>query len=159
MRDQFSAIDGIADLLEHLAAVYRFMAGIRMRRDGEVRQCQGTALADWVATMPDGVERARGTNVFTFSPDRRIASVTGFWRAPRTATQNAVPLCDRRSIGSPSRCGTRGEPRTGRENRPGRLQSPSPDEARCRASRQVAPRPPLDPSRMRGEAIGHAPLI
>jgi uncharacterized protein YndB with AHSA1/START domain len=84
MRDQFSAIEGIADLLEHLGAVHRFMAGMTMRRDGDVRQCQGTALADWVATSADGTERARGTNVFVFSPDQRIASVTGFW-APRKA--------------------------------------------------------------------------
>jgi uncharacterized protein YndB with AHSA1/START domain len=88
MRDQFSAIEGIADLLEHLAAVHRFMAGITMRRDGDVYHCQGTALADWVASMADGTERARGTNVFSLRPDQRIASVTGFWRPLRaTAPQ------------------------------------------------------------------------
>jgi uncharacterized protein YndB with AHSA1/START domain len=84
MRDQFSAIEGITDLLEHLKAVHRFMAGITMRRDGDVRHCQGTALADWVASMPDGTERARGTNVFVLDPDQRIVSITGFWRAPHT---------------------------------------------------------------------------
>jgi uncharacterized protein YndB with AHSA1/START domain len=87
MRDQFSAIDGIADLLEHLAAVHRFMTGITMRRDGDVSHCQGTALADWVASMADGTERARGTNVFILSPNLRIASVIGFWRQPRTTAR------------------------------------------------------------------------
>jgi uncharacterized protein YndB with AHSA1/START domain len=87
MRDQFSAIEGITDVLEHLKAVHRFMAGIRLQRDGDVRQCQGTALSDWVARMPDGTERARGTNVFALSPDQRIASVTGFWGAARTAAR------------------------------------------------------------------------
>jgi hypothetical protein len=88
MRDQFSAIEGFTDLPEHLKAVHRFMPGITMRRDGDVRHCQGTALADWVASMPDGTERACGTNVFVLTADRRIASVTGFWRAPRTAAPN-----------------------------------------------------------------------
>jgi uncharacterized protein YndB with AHSA1/START domain len=88
MRDQFSAIDGVPDLLAHLTAVHRFMRGMTMRREGDVRHCQGTALADWVATMADGTERARGTNVFNLSPDLRIASVTGFWRAPRTPAED-----------------------------------------------------------------------
>jgi hypothetical protein len=87
LRDRFSAIEGIADLLEHLAAVHRFMAGITMRRDGDVHHCQGTAIADWVASMADGTERARGTNVFILCPDQRIASITGFWRPPRTTAQ------------------------------------------------------------------------
>ncbi len=89
MRDQFSAIEGITDLLEHLEAVHRFMPGLTMRRDGDVRHCQGTALVDWVASMPDGTERARGTSVFILAPDRRIASITGFWRPPHSATRNS----------------------------------------------------------------------
>jgi hypothetical protein len=36
-------------------------------------------LADWAAVGPDGAERGRGTNVFTFGPDGRIAAVTGIW--------------------------------------------------------------------------------
>jgi hypothetical protein len=67
--------------------VHRFMAGITMRRDGDVYHCQGTALADWVASMADGTERARGTNVFSLRPDQRIASVTGFWRPLRATAQ------------------------------------------------------------------------
>jgi uncharacterized protein YndB with AHSA1/START domain len=91
MRDQFSAIDGASDLLEHLTAVHRFMSGMTIRRDGDVRHCQGTALADWIATMADGTERARGTNVFSLSPNQRIASVTGFWRAPGTPAKRGEP--------------------------------------------------------------------
>ena len=43
------------------------------------RQCQGTALVDWVVKAADGSQRARGTNVFDLAPDGRIARVTGVW--------------------------------------------------------------------------------
>ena len=79
MRDRFSAIDGLPDLIEHLAAVHRFMPGVRMTRDGAIRQCQGMALADWIARGANGQEQGRGTNVFTLTPEGRIDSVTGFW--------------------------------------------------------------------------------
>ena len=80
MRDRFSAIDGAADLREHLAAVHRFMPGVVISRDGEVRQCQGMALADWIARGADGQERGRGTNVFVLNADGLVESVTGFWK-------------------------------------------------------------------------------
>jgi hypothetical protein len=84
-RDPFSLISGLDDLRPHLAAVHRFMPRMRIRREGEIRQCQGTVLADWVARGTDGAERGRGTNVFVFRAAGRIASVTGFWEArPRT---------------------------------------------------------------------------
>jgi uncharacterized protein YndB with AHSA1/START domain len=79
LRDRFSAVDGIAELVPHLAAAQRFMPGLRLRRSGGVRQCQGMAVADWVATGPDGAQRASGTSVFVFDPAGRFASVTGFW--------------------------------------------------------------------------------
>lgn len=79
-RDRFSAVDGLDDLLPHIAATQRFMPGLALRRDGDIRHCQGVVLADWVALSGDGAERARGTNVFTFDGEGRIASVTGFWR-------------------------------------------------------------------------------
>jgi len=44
-----------------------------------VRHCQGTVLADWIASGADGAERGRGTNVFTLDPDGRIAGVVGLW--------------------------------------------------------------------------------
>jgi hypothetical protein len=55
------------------------MPGVALRREGEARQCQGTALVDWVASGPDGAPRAKGTNVFELAPDGRIARVTGIW--------------------------------------------------------------------------------
>ena len=79
MRDQFSAIEGLPDLVEHLAAVHRFMPGMRITREGAIRQCQGMALADWIARSANGQEQGRGTNVFTLTPDGRLDGVTGFW--------------------------------------------------------------------------------
>jgi uncharacterized protein YndB with AHSA1/START domain len=78
-RDRFSAISGMDDLRAHLAAVHRFMPGLRMERRGEVRQCQWHLLADWVAVSSDGQERARGTNLFVLGADARVREVTGFW--------------------------------------------------------------------------------
>lgn len=78
-RDRFSLIAGLEDLRPHLAAVHRFMPGLRLKREGDVRHCQGTVLADWVAVGADGGPRGRGTNVFVLRGQGRIASVTGFW--------------------------------------------------------------------------------
>lgn len=82
-QDRFSKTDGIDDLLPHIAAAQFHMPGLRMRRSGDVRHCQGTALVDWVASGADGQERARGTNVFVLAPTGKIQSVTGFWAPPR----------------------------------------------------------------------------
>jgi uncharacterized protein YndB with AHSA1/START domain len=74
-RDRYSMLDGLADLLPHVAATQRFMPGIRMTRAGEIRHCLGLVIADWSAgTMS-------GTNVFQLGPDRKIAAVTGFWKS------------------------------------------------------------------------------
>lgn len=80
MKDQYSAIEGLAELLEHVAASRRFMPGISMHRAGEVRQCQGTAIADWLVQTPEGAQRGAGTNVFEFGGDGRLRSIVGFWR-------------------------------------------------------------------------------
>jgi uncharacterized protein YndB with AHSA1/START domain len=82
-QDRFSNTSGLDDLFPHVAAAQVHMAGLRMRRSGDVRHCQGTALADWIATGNDGQERARGTNVFGLGPTGKIQSVTGFWTLPR----------------------------------------------------------------------------
>jgi hypothetical protein len=82
-QDRFGNTDGLDDLLPHIAAAQLHMPGLRMRRTGNVRHCQGTALVDWVASSSDGQERARGTNVFVLGATGRIRSVTGFWAAPR----------------------------------------------------------------------------
>ena len=81
-QDRFSNTAGVDDLLPHLAAAQFHMPGLRMRRTGDVRHSQGTALAEWVAMGSDGQERARGTNVFVLGASGKIRSVTGFW-APR----------------------------------------------------------------------------
>ena len=80
VRDRFSCVDGAADVSAHVRAAQRFMPGVRLQRDGDVEHCQGTVLAGWVATGPDGQLRGRGTNVFTLDANGRIESVVGFWR-------------------------------------------------------------------------------
>jgi hypothetical protein len=77
--DRFSSIAGAEDLKAHLAAVHKFMPGMRLERRGDVRHCQSRVLADWVALGVDGQERGRGTNLFVLDADSRIAEVTGFW--------------------------------------------------------------------------------
>jgi uncharacterized protein YndB with AHSA1/START domain len=80
-RDRFSAVEGLADLSTHLEAAQRFMPGLTLQREGDVRHCQGIVLADWVARSTDGHERARGTNVFLINSRGLFESVTGFWSA------------------------------------------------------------------------------
>ncbi len=77
--DRFSSIRGRDELGAHLAAVHRFMPGMRIERRGEVRHCQWDVLADWIALAADGQERGRGTNVFTLDANGRITACTGFW--------------------------------------------------------------------------------
>jgi hypothetical protein len=76
--DRFSALETVAELSAHAGAAQRFMPGAKMHRDGEIRQCQGTVLADWTAVGPDGLAAMRGVNVFVLGPDGRINSATGF---------------------------------------------------------------------------------
>ena len=77
--DSFSCTAGIDDLVAHLGAAQMHMPGVVLERSGEVRQCQGTAVADWVAKGPDGAARGRGTNVFDLAPDGRLSRIVGFW--------------------------------------------------------------------------------
>ena len=77
-RDRFSLLNGLADLVAHSGAAQRFMPGVVMTRKGDVRHCQGTVLADWIATGADGRELMSGTNVFNMGPDGRIRDATGF---------------------------------------------------------------------------------
>jgi uncharacterized protein YndB with AHSA1/START domain len=78
-RDAFSCTSGLEDLVPHIGAAQHHMPGVVLERRGEVRQCQGTALVDWVAKGPDGNERGRGTNVFELAPDGRFTRVVGLW--------------------------------------------------------------------------------
>lgn len=78
-RDRFGATNGIDDLVPHIGAAQQFMPGMTMKRDGDVRHCQGTVLAAWTASGADGRAMGKGTNVFSFDADGRITAVTGFW--------------------------------------------------------------------------------
>jgi uncharacterized protein YndB with AHSA1/START domain len=78
-QDRFSNLDGLTDVLPHVAASQMFMPGVRLQRAGAVRHCQGMALCDWVMKGADGKEHGRGTNAFVFGPTGRIEWVTGFW--------------------------------------------------------------------------------
>jgi uncharacterized protein YndB with AHSA1/START domain len=80
--DRYSNISGLAELLPHIVAAQHFMPGLRMRRSGGVRHCQGTVLADFAVVGPDGAERGRGTTVFGFGPAGRIETATGFMNPP-----------------------------------------------------------------------------
>lgn len=77
-RDRFSLLEGMADLTAHISAAQRFMPGIRLQRKGDVRHCQGTVLADWIAVAGNAQSRMTGSSVFVFRPDGRIESVTSF---------------------------------------------------------------------------------
>jgi len=77
-KDRFSNTDGLDDLVAHITGAQRFMPDIRMKRNSDVRHCQGTVLADWLAHSSDGQPRASGTNVFVLGAHGRIESVTGF---------------------------------------------------------------------------------
>jgi hypothetical protein len=77
--DKFSRTEGLDDLKGHLAAVQRFMPGLRLERRGDARHCLWHVLADWEAVGADGQPRGRGTNLFVIDADGRIDAVTGFW--------------------------------------------------------------------------------
>jgi uncharacterized protein YndB with AHSA1/START domain len=76
--DAFSCTAGRDDLVAHLAAVQRFLPGMTIARDGDVRECQGVAIAPWIARAADATERGRGTTVFGLAADGRIRTATGF---------------------------------------------------------------------------------
>jgi len=76
-QDRYSLLEGMGDLMAHTGAAQRFMPGITLRRQGDVRQCQGVGVCGWVAVDREGVERMAGSSVFLFGPDGRIASATG----------------------------------------------------------------------------------
>jgi uncharacterized protein YndB with AHSA1/START domain len=84
-QDAFSCTAGADEFDTHMGATRIHMPGLRLRREGDVRQCQGTVLADWVAEKPDGSRAGGGTNVFRLAPDGRLRHVVGFWSSPRSA--------------------------------------------------------------------------
>ena len=80
-RDQYSAVEGVADLVAHIGGYQHAMPGIRLERVGEIRHCQGMVLANWTGSGGSRGEMT-GTNVFVLGTDGRITAVTGFWNAP-----------------------------------------------------------------------------
>ena len=78
-KDRFSVIDGLDELLPQVAAVHRFMPGLRIERRDDLRHCQGHVLADW-AMLKGDQQAGAGTNLFVLDSDGRIASVVGFWQ-------------------------------------------------------------------------------
>lgn len=78
-RDGFGVTASPSDLADHIGATQMHMPGLRLERDGALRQCQGTGVANWVTRAPDGSVAARGTNVFDFAPDGRLSRVVGLW--------------------------------------------------------------------------------
>ena len=55
------------------------MPGIALVREGEVRHCQGTAVAAWSARKADGTAVGKGTHVYDLAPEGRITRVVGLW--------------------------------------------------------------------------------
>lgn len=77
--DAYSCTHGREDLDAHVSGARVHMPGITLARAGEPRHCQGTALVDWVAKKGDGSTLSKGTSLFEFGADERIARVVGFW--------------------------------------------------------------------------------
>lgn len=78
LRDRFSLIDGLDDLVAHTAAYQRFFPGIRFERRGDIRHCQGVVLAEWVTQADEGAARLKGTCCFTFNTDNQIEAAINF---------------------------------------------------------------------------------
>ena len=85
--DRYSLLAGLDDLVLHIGATQRFMPNLHLKRQGEVRHCQGALLVEWIAAGSDGAERAAGTNVFVLQADGLIESVTGFWAPPKPSVK------------------------------------------------------------------------
>jgi uncharacterized protein YndB with AHSA1/START domain len=83
-QDIYACLAGRDELVTHIAGIQQHVPGMTLVREGPVRHCQGTALADWIARGRAGEERGRGTNVFHLAPDGRISSAVGLWSAPPT---------------------------------------------------------------------------
>jgi uncharacterized protein YndB with AHSA1/START domain len=76
-RDRYSLLKGAEDLSAHITAAMRFMPGLTLKRKGNIRRCQSTALSDWTVTATDGSERMSGSSVFHLGCDSRIVSAVG----------------------------------------------------------------------------------
>lgn len=79
MQDNYACLAGRSDLSHHITMCMMHVPNQVIRRSGEPRHCQGTALVDWTTTDATGAPRSKGTNVVRLAPDGRIAGVVGFW--------------------------------------------------------------------------------
>ena len=70
--DRYGALESVDDVVEHAGATLRFMPGASLERNGQIRHCQGSVLANWTSSA------GTGTNLFVLAPDGRIAAVVGF---------------------------------------------------------------------------------
>lgn len=78
MQDGYASLQGRDELNDHITMCHIHMSST-MERAGEVRQCQGTGLADWTAKDGSGTETSKGTNIVRFAKDGRIQGVVGIW--------------------------------------------------------------------------------
>lgn len=79
LQDQYACLQGREILNEHITMCQMHMSSSSMHREGDVKQCQGSGLAEWTAKDQDGNETASGANVVRFAKDGRIRSVVGIW--------------------------------------------------------------------------------
>lgn len=77
-RHAWAITAGRDELATHVRAARRHVPGVRIERVGEPRHVQGCVLVAWEAKAADGKSVQRGSNVFEFAPDGRIASGVGF---------------------------------------------------------------------------------
>jgi uncharacterized protein YndB with AHSA1/START domain len=77
-RSGWGITSGRDELLAHVRAARRHMAGVRRERVGEPRHVQGCVLAEWRGLKPDQSVAMRGTNMFELGPDGRIANGVDF---------------------------------------------------------------------------------
>jgi uncharacterized protein YndB with AHSA1/START domain len=78
-QDAYSCTTGLEDLQAHVTGARMHMPDMTIEREGDARHCQGTALVDWSARLPDGKTMAKGINVFELAPDGRFRRVVGLW--------------------------------------------------------------------------------
>jgi len=86
LRDRFSVIDGLDDLVAHTAAYQRLFRGLRFERKGSVRHCQGIVLTDWIMHFDEGASHLSGTGCFTFNTGNQIEAVINFITDERQKT-------------------------------------------------------------------------
>ncbi len=79
-RDAHGCTSGVDELVEHIAAAHRFMAGVKLEPRGTPRHAYGTVLADWAMTRGEQT-LASGTSVFRLDADGRIADCVGITSA------------------------------------------------------------------------------